>query len=68
MKKYTCQVVHPETGERRTVVVELDNDELADIRRNYRTATLVARAYVMRRATRLVPGADPVLESIQQIH
>jgi hypothetical protein len=67
MKKYTCEVVNPETGEKRTIVVELNGDELADIQHNHRTATLIARSYVMRHATRLVPGAEPVLESIQPI-
>jgi hypothetical protein len=70
MKKYTCELVNPETGERRVVVVQLDGDELADIRRNYRTGDLIARSYAMRHASRSAPGFDPVIETIQpiQIH
>jgi hypothetical protein len=67
MKKFSVDCIN-KAGEHTTVVVELDNDELADIRRNSRTATLIARSYAMRHATRLVPGFDPVIESLQQIH
>jgi hypothetical protein len=67
MTKYTCALVNPETGERRVVVVELDDWELDDIKHNARTATLIAKSYVMKHASRLVPGADPDLASIKQI-
>jgi hypothetical protein len=66
--KYTCALVNPQTGERRVVVVELDDFELDDIKHNARTADLIARSYVMKHASRLVPGADPDLASIQQLH
>ncbi len=65
--RYVCDCVN-KTGERREVVVELDDDEVADARRNFRTADLVARSYVMRRAGRRVPaGFDPDLASIKQV-
>ena len=67
MTKYTCALVNPETHERRVVVVELADHEIEDIERNSRTATLIARTYVMKHASRLVPGADPDLASIQPI-
>jgi hypothetical protein len=65
--KYTCPVMNPETGERRVVVVELDDWELDDVQHNFRTASLITRGYVMRRASRLVPGFDPVVNSIKQV-
>jgi hypothetical protein len=66
--KYVCDFVHPKTRERRTIVVELDNDEVADARRNFGTADLVARSYVMRRASRCAPGGfDFDIASIQPV-
>ena len=35
--KYVSDFVHPKTHERRTIVVELDNDEIAHARRNLGT-------------------------------
>jgi hypothetical protein len=66
VKKFICDCVN-KTGERCTVIVELDDFELDDIKHNARTATLIARTYVMKHASRLVPGADPDLASIKQI-
>jgi hypothetical protein len=67
MKKFSVDCIN-KAGEHTTVVVELDNEELADIRRNSRTALLIARCYAMRHANRLVPGFDPDPASVQQIH
>jgi hypothetical protein len=66
--KYTCQVVNPETGERRVVVVQLDDEEIADARRNYRTENLVIRGYAMKHARRSAPGFDPVPETVTQLN
>ena len=66
--KYTCTFLHPKTGERRTVIVELDDKELDDVQHNSRTADLIARGYVLRRASHYVPkGFDPDLKSIQRV-
>jgi hypothetical protein len=65
--KYVCDCVS-KTGELRTIVVELDNDEIADARRNLGIDGPVARSYVMRRASRSVPiGFDPVVNSVKQV-
>ena len=66
--KYTCTFLHPKTGERRTVIVELDNDEIADARRNLGLDGPVAKSYTMRKASCLVPaGLDPDLSSFKQV-
>ena len=64
--RYVCDCVS-KTGERRTIVVELEPDEIADARRNLGLNGPVARSYVMRRASRSVPGFDPVVNSIKQV-
>jgi hypothetical protein len=65
--KYVCDCVS-KTGERCTVIVTLDDYEIDDAQQNYRTAELVARGYVMRKASYRVPaGFSPDLKSIQQI-
>jgi hypothetical protein len=46
--KYTCDFVHPKTGVRRTIVVELDN-ELE------RQPAVVAKAYALQHAYRDMP-------------
>jgi hypothetical protein len=66
--KYACDFVHPNTRERRTIVVRLDDDEAADARRNLGLDGPVARSYVMRRASRSVPaGFDPDPASIMRV-
>jgi hypothetical protein len=66
--RYVCEFVHPKTGERRTVTVSLDDEELADARRNLGLDGPVARSYVMRRGSRCVPaGFDPDLASITRV-
>jgi hypothetical protein len=65
--RYVCDCVS-KTGERRTVVVQLDDGELADAQQNLGVDGPVARSYVMRRASRCVPaGFDPDLSSIKQV-
>jgi hypothetical protein len=66
--KYVCDCVNAVTGELREVVVQLDDDEIADARRNLGLNGPVARSYVMRRASRCVPaGFDPDLASITRV-
>jgi hypothetical protein len=66
--KYRCKFVNAATGERREVVVELDDDEIADARKNLGIDGPVARSYVMRRGSRYVPaGFDPDLASITRV-
>ena len=48
--KFVCDFVHPKTRERRTIVVELDNDEVADARRNLGIDGPVAKLYTMQKA------------------
>ena len=50
--KFVCDFVHPKTRERRTIVVELDNDEVADARRNLEIDGPVAKLYTMQKARR----------------
>jgi hypothetical protein len=40
--KYVCDCIK-KTGERRTVIVTLDDHEVDDAQQNYRTAVLVTR-------------------------
>jgi hypothetical protein len=66
--KYVCDFVHPKTRERRTIVVELDSDEVADARRNLGIDGPVAKLYTMQKASRCVPaGFDPDLASITRV-
>ena len=66
--KFVCDFVHPKTHERRTIVVELDNDEIAHARRNLGLDGPVAKSYTLRKATRCVPGGfDPDLASITRV-
>ena len=66
--KFVGDFVHPKTRERRTIVVELDNDEVADARRNLGLDGPVAKIYTMRKASRYVPaGFDPDLASITRV-
>jgi hypothetical protein len=66
--KYSCCFINSVTGDQRTVVVELDNDEIADARKNLGIDGPVARSYVMRRGSRCVPaGFDPDLASITRV-
>ena len=66
--KFVCDFVHPKTRERRTVVVELDNDEVADAWRNLGIDGPVAKLYTMQKANRCVPaGFDPDLASITRV-
>jgi hypothetical protein len=66
--KYVCDFVHPTTRECRTIIVELDNDEIADARRNHGLDGPVAKSYTMQKASRCVPaGFDPDLASIKQV-
>ena len=54
--------MHPKTRERRTIVIELDSDEVADARRNLGIDGPVAKLYTMQKARRCVPaGFDPDL-------
>jgi hypothetical protein len=64
--RYVCDCVS-KTGERTSIVVELGDGELADALRNLGLDGPVARSYVMQRASRLVPGFDPVVNSIKQV-
>jgi hypothetical protein len=65
--RYVCEFVN-KSGERRDVVVTLNDAEVTNVLLNFRTADLVARSYVMRRACRRVPaGFDPDLASIKQV-
>jgi hypothetical protein len=65
--RYVCEFVN-KSGERRDVVVTLNDAEVTNVLLNFRTADLVARSYVMRRASRCVPaGFDPDLASIKQV-
>jgi hypothetical protein len=50
--KYTCDFVHPKTHERRTIVVELDNDEVAAVEAK---DAVFGEAYALQRAYRGVP-------------
>ena len=60
--KFVCDFVHPKTHERRTIVVELDNDEIADAQRNLGIDGPVAKIYTLHKASRCVPaGFDPDL-------
>jgi hypothetical protein len=66
--KYSCCFINAVTGDQRTVTVELDDEELADARRNLGLDGPVARSYVMRRGSRCVPaGFDPDLASITRV-
>jgi hypothetical protein len=66
--KFVCDFVHPKTHERRTIVVELDSDEIADARRNLGIDGPVAKLYTMQKARRCVPaGFDPDLASITRV-
>ena len=66
--KYVCDFVHPKTRERRTIVIELDSDEVADARRNLGLDGPVAKLYTMQKANRCVPaGFDPDLASITRV-
>jgi hypothetical protein len=66
--KYICRFVNAVTGDQRTVTVELDDEELADARRNHGIDGPVAKSYTMRKASRLVPaGFDPDLASITRV-
>jgi hypothetical protein len=60
--KFVCDFVHPKTRERRTIVVELDNDEVADARHNLRIDGPVAKLYTMQKASRcaLPAGFAPI--------
>jgi hypothetical protein len=65
--KYVCDCVN-KAGERRTVVVQLDDDEIADVRRNLGIDGPVAKTYTMQKASRLVPaGFDPDPASIARV-
>ena len=66
--KFVCDFVHPKTRERRTTVIELDSDEVADARRNLGIDGPVAKRYTMQKARRCVPaGFDPDLASITRV-
>ena len=66
--KFVCDFVHLKTRERRTIVVELDSDEVADARRNLGIDGPVAKMYTMQKARRCVPaGFDPDLGSITRV-
>jgi hypothetical protein len=59
--KFACAFVHPKTRERRSIVITLDNDEVADLkawfaaRSDQDQAALIAAACALRRAYRDMP-------------
>ena len=66
--KYVCDFVHPKTHECRTIVVELDNDEIAHVRRNLGLDGPVAKSYTLHKASRCMPaGFDADLASIMRV-
>ena len=50
--KYTCDFVHPKTRERRTIIVTLDNFEIAAVEAQ---DAVIGMAYALRRAYRDMP-------------
>jgi hypothetical protein len=50
--KYTCDFVHPKTRERRTIVVTLNETEVAELEQQ---PAVVGEAYALRHAYRDMP-------------